>query len=764
MTSLAVAAVAMAAAAAAATSPGDTSTSSSTISTSSQGITIGVSVNGAGHALSVSNFSFFGAGANTTNLPPDLSFDATQVGGTYVVLAGGPGTPITPTCVPPSCTVTVGGGGGGGGSSTLVVSGVTLGSLASETWTFSSLNSTALSWTVQRTYAEAAALLVDRVALTLLSTGGLPIHSQQIPSFVDLDIFFNETSTGGFVLGNGAYEYLSARTRQFVRFSPTGAVFLIEASSDAQTPLFWSFAKPFADGTTWTSSGFETVDPRGAPRTVAPGQTETVTVVYSLLATDAPTPAGLGDPFPRMDVSLPNATLQEQVEVLAAVQYQLLGYIFGNNPASSPCLHEMAWWPLLISVFSSDSLAVAAMQKELSFFGAQGWQPGVWAGDYAWTHTGNLTLGAEFGMTQRYSSEGFYSCPWGPLQDQNVMLPIAVYYTAAVGGDLAWLATMRPALDAMAAYLASRGLGNGSDPVLFTSPASGIADGGRHASNWFDIVEFGHQDAFLAVHGVWAVGCLAEIYAALGDADEAARFEALHVRAVADFNAVFWDASNSSYIDWIDIENTPRHYFYTDIAFLAIIAGVADANQTASLLGHYETRLQAISVDYNTPLSNIFSPPCSLYPITNEKEFATQRPIAFPMYESGGSFFHTAGFSTAAYGVAGRADDAVTGFINLLSSGFFETRAWAQQLYWGPTNQLVGFDPLNTALVGVWGLFRAAFGVTPTLNDGIRVVNAPAASFEGARWNVSSLGQSVCVQVLGGKAVFCGNGTAVPGV
>jgi hypothetical protein len=41
----------------------------------------------------------------------------------------------------------------------------------------------------------------------------------------------------------------------------------------------------------------------------------------------------------------------------------------------------------------------------------------------------------------------------GPLQDQNVMFAIAVYQTAASTGDLQWLATMRPALDAIAEYL-----------------------------------------------------------------------------------------------------------------------------------------------------------------------------------------------------------------------------------------------------------------------------------------------------------------------
>ena len=35
------------------------------------------------------------------------------------------------------------------------------------------------------------------------------------------------------------------------------------------------------------------------------------------------------------------------------------------------------------------------------------------------------------------------------------------------------------------------------------------------------MVEFGHLDAYLAVHGVWAMACLAEIYEALGDAPAA---------------------------------------------------------------------------------------------------------------------------------------------------------------------------------------------------------------------------------------------------
>lgn len=129
------------------------------------------------------------------------------------------------------------------------------------------------------------------------------------------------------------------------------------------------------------------------------------------------------------------------------------------------------------------------LAKELSFFARSGWQ----SQDYNNTvfehayfdHTSDLAAGAEWGLSQRYSAAGFYQCPWGPLQDENVMFPIAVFFTFLGTGDLDWLASMKPALDALTKYFAKRGLvlGGGS-PVVFKSPGSGLPDKGRHASNW----------------------------------------------------------------------------------------------------------------------------------------------------------------------------------------------------------------------------------------------------------------------------------------
>lgn len=152
-------------------------------------ITIGVTAAADGGTAAVSTFFFFAAGANTTNLPPKLSDGDSRAGGTLILLGGADAAaaPLLPRCASPSCEIT------GDGKTTLTVSGLVLeapgpssGALAYETWTFFAPNASAIVWTVNRTFGPAAAsfpiMASSFTGLTLQTTGGLPIHSQQIPS------------------------------------------------------------------------------------------------------------------------------------------------------------------------------------------------------------------------------------------------------------------------------------------------------------------------------------------------------------------------------------------------------------------------------------------------------------------------------------------------------------------------------------------------------------------------------------------------------
>ena len=73
----------------------------------------------------------------------------------------------------------------------------------------------------------------------------------------------------------------------------------------------------------------------------------------------------------------------------------------------------------------------------------------------------------------------------------------------------------------------------------------------------------------------------------------------------------------------------------------------------------------------------------------------------------------------------------------------------------------MGADPLNNALMAVWGWLRAVFGVKPTL-AGVVSTHAPAPEVEGGQWTFAFLGKNFCVQVLSGVAVECRSAAAIP--
>jgi len=475
-------------------------------SISSPLLTVGLGA--AGTAASLNVFSFFGARANTTNFAL-ASGDATQNGGTLLVPAGlrGSGKGAVAAVCGASCAISSAPGLAGMSGLTLSIDGAVV---ATESWSLALRNASAFTLTVNRVWSGAGPpLAVDRVAFSFQTTGGQPLHAQQIPGFVDLAMFFNDSSAGGFDIGNSEFEFLSPTTRQLVRFTPTGALFAVEGAASvggAPAPALFSFAKPFGDGTAWCSLGFEIIDPRaGARPALAAGTLATIAVTFHLLETDVPTAGPGASNFPSLSVSLPNTTLQTSMNVLFNTQYSLMGWLMGNNPASVPCLHEMAWWPLMASTLDAGSVAFAAMQRELSFFADCGWSPvatGTGVNEYIGSCTSAAASGG-FGLTHRYASTGFYNSQWGPFQDENVMFFIAVYYAATSSGDLAWLASLRPAIDAMMAYFSAHGLNASADPVLFTSPSSGLADGGRHASNWYDVVLFGHKDALVLTRKIF---------------------------------------------------------------------------------------------------------------------------------------------------------------------------------------------------------------------------------------------------------------------
>ncbi len=201
-------------------------------------------------------------------------------------------------------------------------------------------------------------------------------------------------------------------------------------------------------------------------------------------------------------------------------------------------------------------------------------------------------------------------------------------------------------------YMLAQGM---AETGIFIMPnASGLADGGRHCTNWFDIVEFGHKDAYNNALAILALEAAAEVHAFLGNASRAAFYAAAHSKAVSAFNAVFWQAATpvleGAYADWIDVDGNARAYAYVDVDLLAIIGGVANQSQAIAFLQLLDRRYAELAAQFKLSSTAIWSVPCSLFPLASKQELATDvAGFAFPGYEQGGSFFREVGYVLASW-------------------------------------------------------------------------------------------------------------------
>ncbi len=422
----------------------------------------------------LTELSFFSAGNFTSSLahpPGDAAFPFTS--GSSLLVAG---ASISATCDAAPCRVT-------STPTSITVAGLTHGGLDDATWAVSLADGGAtLTWASQRTARVAHAAASDRIAVVFQTIGAPPIHGNQIPSWLDPSVRFNESAAAGFALGDGQFEFLSDAA-QTVKWAPTGAVMRFAGSASGggggvSAPSF-SFAKPAMDGTSRTVSlGLQGAAGReaGAPVAVAAGAVLQRTFSLTLLP-EGGALAAAGNNFPALNFSLPPGAENDKfvglLREFASVQNMFEGTFMGNNPASVVCLHEMGWFPLVQGLFPAGSMGLAAVQREFEYFGRCGWDNGSPRNGTDSPYV-SCEPGAG-GLMHRLASNGFYNAPWGALQDQNPHFIIGAHALAVASGDKAAATRLLPAVLRVADYLEANGL---ASTGIFTSPASGLPNGG----------------------------------------------------------------------------------------------------------------------------------------------------------------------------------------------------------------------------------------------------------------------------------------------
>lgn len=609
--------------------------------------------------------------------------------------------------------------------SKLRVNGIQLGPesepIARENWEIALAGDT-LTWRIDREFLRDVRLAADRFPALVVRTVDRN-RFLQIPGFLDTAMILNGTKMFPLhVPGREHFEAVTPGRAQVVRFAPAGAAL----ESRLETGFF-SYAKPFADGTSPSVAlGAETVDRRRAAEARQAGLRQTQLWTLRLAG-------NLAAPF---QLDMPDRFLAEQSRNFASVHNQWMGWLFGNNPASVPVLQEMGWFPMIQGIYPRNPATLAALEKELVFFAESG-------------------IAEDGFVMPRWGTNGFYRAPWGILIDQIPQFLLAMYFHALNTGSRDFVRRVLPALERVSRYMLA--LDRDRDGV-FEVPSSGLADGGRHCSGWYDIVNFGHKDALINVWCVAALGAMAELAAFAGEPGMADRYRAAHRRSSDAYNRIFWDDAHDLYMDWIDVrEKMPesgRRYFYTDHNMLAIVFGIADRPKARRILAHLDRRYNELCSRFKLPRDAIYATPANMYPVTRLGDLVDngnlQNQKVYPNYENGCSFFHSTGFEIAARGIAGQPDAAYDAFDRVMRQGYARNRLWAAALKWD-SGQLIS-EPLNNALLILWGFARGCLGVRPALS-GLGFEGPCARRLEGSRFTFCHLGRDVTVRVAGGKPV-----------
>lgn len=606
--------------------------------------------------------------------------------------------------------------------------------LARETWAIE-LDGNELRWQIERTYLEDCRVVADRFPALVFRTAGAQGETLSSPGarfgeiagFLDTEMQLDGVRAFLLDAKTQCHEVVSPNRTQEIVFAPSSM-----ALESRLTEGWFSYAKTPADGTSpYVAIGAETVDRRGGALMRRKGSTQTQKWTLKLAKHTGTAP---------LKLEMADSFLNAQAHSLAAVKNSWMGWMFGNNPASVPCLHEMAFFPMAQGIFAAHEKSITALRKQLTFFA----ETGVEKDGY---------------VLPRWWVKGYYRVEWGNLLDQIPHFILAMYHHAMQTGDRAWLQRVMPVLDRVARYQIA--LDRDQDGVVEIPRTSGLPNGAHDCSNWYDIIKFGHKDAITNVYCVMALEAMAEMKAWLGDASGAAQFSTLHEQAVRGYNRVFWDQERGFYMDWIDVrEKMPesgRRYFYTDQNLLAIVHGIADQTKARRILANLDRRYDELCREFKIPREAIWATPCNMIPITqlgdmvDFGERANQKQ--YPNYENGNAFFHSTGFEIAARAAAGQSEQAYDTFERVMRQGYAPTRFWAASLKWD-TGTLIS-EPLDDSLLVLWGFLRGCFGVWPHL-DGLRQTGAPSRRLEGARYTFCYMGRDVTIQVRNGRTILPG--------
>jgi len=199
-----------------------------------------------------------------------------------------------------------------------------------------------------------------------------------------------------------------------------------------------------------------------------------------------------------------------------------------------------------------------------------------------YVHTWGSHPGWPFPDNRKYDTRHF---------DTNARFILACWRTAVWTGDLSFLQRQADRLRRAMAYQL-RELG-GADGLIRTASKDVT---GRHqgvGNNYWDILPFGHLDAYANIVWYASLEAMAQIEEMLGergpDHPGPEFYRELRRKVRRRYNETFWDESKGRYIGCVDIDGGRHDYGFTFINLEAMAYGLGDEVQVRRIYHWMET-------------------------------------------------------------------------------------------------------------------------------------------------------------------------------
>jgi hypothetical protein len=171
-------------------------------------------------------------------------------------------------------------------------------------------------------------------------------------------------------------------------------------------------------------------------------------------------------------------------------------------------------------------------------------------------------------------------------------LLISAWDVIRVTGDLDRLHQWLPTLEKLAARIEAQDRNCNGLPESTRSGRAG--DLPRPSANWWDVINFGHEDAYVCALDYRAFRGLADLERLAGRSEQAARFEKRADRIRDAYVPTFLNPKTGILAGWKDSEGNLHDYWFVFVNALAITYGLVPDALANSIVDRIEAKLKEV--------------------------------------------------------------------------------------------------------------------------------------------------------------------------